>query len=65
VPDRPGHDQRYAIDTAKTRRELGWRPRHSFEQGIRKTVGWYLENRDWCEAVQAGKYDRERLGLGR
>jgi dTDP-glucose 4,6-dehydratase len=64
VPDRPGHDQRYAIDATKVQDELGWRPRHSFENGIKETVAWYLENRDWCDAVQAGRYDRQRLGLG-
>jgi len=62
VPDRPGHDRRYAIDATKVRRELGWTPRHSFDEGLRETVRWYLENREWCEAVQ-GSYDRERLGL--
>src|SRR5262249_5960391 len=64
VPDRPGHDRRYAIDASKIRRKLGWAPRHAFEDGLRDTVRWYLEHRDWCEAVQAGRYDRERLGLG-
>jgi dTDP-glucose 4,6-dehydratase len=64
VPDRPGHDRRYAIDAAKIRRELGWTPRHTFESGLRDTVRWYLEHRDWCEQVQAGRYDRQRLGLG-
>jgi dTDP-glucose 4,6-dehydratase len=64
VPDRPGHDRRYAIDAAKIERELGWRPRHTFETGLRETVRWYLDHRDWCERVQAGRYDRERLGLG-
>jgi dTDP-glucose 4,6-dehydratase len=64
VPDRPGHDRRYAIDATKIQRELGWAPRHTFEDGLRETVDWYLEHRDWCEAIQAGRYDRERLGLG-
>ena len=64
VPDRPGHDRRYAIDATKIRRELGWSPRHSFEDGLQATARWYLEHRDWCQAVQAGRYDRERLGLG-
>jgi dTDP-glucose 4,6-dehydratase len=63
VPDRPGHDRRYAIDASKIRRELGWAPRHAFEDGLRETVRWYLANRPWCEAVQSGKYRRERLGL--
>ena len=64
VPDRPGHDRRYAIDAGRIRRELGWAPRHTFESGLRETVRWYLEHRDWCEQIQAGRYDRERLGLG-
>jgi dTDP-glucose 4,6-dehydratase len=63
VPDRPGHDRRYAIDAAKIRAELGWTPRHAFESGLRETVRWYLANKPWCEAVQSGKYGRERLGL--
>jgi dTDP-glucose 4,6-dehydratase len=65
VPDRPGHDRRYAIDAAKIRTELGWRPRHDFDAGIRATVRWYLDHRDWCAAVQTGVYERERLGLGK
>jgi dTDP-glucose 4,6-dehydratase len=64
VADRPGHDRRYAIDATKIRRELGWAPRHTFETGLRETVRWYLEHRQWCEEVQAGRYDRQRLGLG-
>src|SRR5258708_499023 len=63
VPDRPGHDRRYAIDASKIRRELGWTARHTFESGLRETVKWYLEHRDWCDAVQRGAYDRERLGV--
>ncbi|MFL6195765.1 MAG: dTDP-glucose 4,6-dehydratase [Thermoanaerobaculia bacterium] len=63
VTDRPGHDRRYAIDDDKARGELGWAPRRSFEEGLRETVRWYLENRAWCEAVQSGRYGRERLGL--
>jgi len=65
VKDRPGHDLRYAIDAGKIARELGWMPQETFESGIRKTVQWYLEQRNgWCTAVQAGKYQRERLGSG-
>jgi dTDP-glucose 4,6-dehydratase len=64
VADRPGHDLRYAIDTAKARRELGWAPSETFETGLRKTVEWYLANQAWCERVQSGAYRGERLGLG-
>ena len=63
VADRPGHDRRYAIDAAKIRRELGWTPQHDFGSGLRRTVRWYLDHRDWCDAVQSGRYRRERLGL--
>ena len=64
VADRPGHDRRYAIDATRIREQLGWRARHDFESGLARTVRWYLENREWCEAVQSGKYRRERLGMG-
>jgi dTDP-glucose 4,6-dehydratase len=64
VADRPGHDRRYAIDASKIRRELGWAPQHTFESGLRDTVQWYLDHREWCEQIQAGRYDRQRLGLG-
>ncbi|HLA76718.1 MAG TPA: dTDP-glucose 4,6-dehydratase [Vicinamibacteria bacterium] len=64
VKDRPGHDRRYAIDTAKVARELGFRPGHDFDAGLRTTVRWYLDHADWCEHVQSGRYRRERLGLG-
>ncbi len=63
VPDRPGHDLRYAIDASKIEGELGWRPQETFESGLRKTVAWYLANRAWCRRVQEGRYQRERLGL--
>ena len=65
VPDRPGHDRRYAIDATKIRHELGWTPARTFDRGLRETVEWYVAHRDWCDAVQAGRYGRERLGLGR
>lgn len=63
VADRPGHDARYAIDASKIARELGWQPRENFESGLRKTVEWYLQNRDWWERVRSGLYRGERLGL--
>jgi len=63
VEDRPGHDRRYAIDASKVRSELGWEPRHDLGDGLRRTVRWYLEHRQWCEAVQRDRYGRERLGL--
>jgi dTDP-glucose 4,6-dehydratase len=63
VPDRPGHDRRYAINSGKIRRELGWKPGHDLDTGLTATVRWYLDNRDWCADVQAGTYGRERLGL--
>jgi dTDP-glucose 4,6-dehydratase len=63
VSDRPGHDQRYAIDAGKIRRELGWEPQVSFDEGIGRTVDWYLERRDWWEPILARRYDTGRLGL--
>ena len=63
VVDRPGHDWRYAIDPTKMETELGWQPSESFESGIRKTVSWYISNREWCDRVLTGRYNRERLGL--
>src|SRR5579864_1787547 len=56
VKDRPGHDRRYAMDARKIERELGWRPKETFESGIRKTVRWYLENEDWVRDVTSGSY---------
>ncbi|XKH59377.1 dTDP-glucose 4,6-dehydratase [Halomonas sediminis] len=63
VSDRPGHDQRYAIDAGKMTRELGWSPEETFETGLRKTVQWYLENRGWWQRVQDGSYQGQRLGV--
>jgi dTDP-glucose 4,6-dehydratase len=63
VADRPGHDQRYAIDASKLEGELGWRAQETFETGIKKTVRWYLENRGWWETLRANVYNGERLGL--
>ncbi len=62
VTDRPGHDVRYAIDASKIERELGWTPDESFETGIRKTVTWYLENKNWWQRVLDGSYNLERIG---
>jgi dTDP-glucose 4,6-dehydratase len=56
VKDRPGHDRRYAMDATKIERELGWRPKETFESGIRKTVRWYLDNTDWVQDVTSGAY---------
>lgn len=63
VKDRPGHDQRYAIDATKIRATLNWQPQETFTTGLRKTVQWYLANRPWCQRVCDGSYRRERLGL--
>ncbi|WPC74303.1 dTDP-glucose 4,6-dehydratase [Vibrio porteresiae] len=62
VTDRPGHDVRYAIDPSKIGRELGWVPEETFESGIRKTVEWYLNNREWWSRVLDGSYSMEHLG---
>ncbi len=56
IKDRPGHDRRYAIDSGKIRRQLGWKPEYNFRTGIKHTVQWYLENRDWCQRVRSGDY---------
>jgi len=63
VVDRPGHDLRYAIDAGKIERELGWRPKRSFETGLRETVAWYLDNEPWWTAIRSGAYRGERLGV--
>ena len=62
VADRPGHDQRYAIDPAKIESEIGWRPRYDFEAGLAQTVQWYLDNRQWWTRIRSGVYRGERLG---
>jgi dTDP-glucose 4,6-dehydratase len=56
VPDRPGHDRRYAIDARKITGELGWRPRESFETGLARTVQWYLDHAPWVARVKSGAY---------
>lgn len=63
VTDRPGHDQRYAIDASKIAHELGWVPQETFESGMRKTLAWYLTNPTWWQAILDGRYQGERLGL--
>jgi dTDP-glucose 4,6-dehydratase len=63
VADRPGHDWRYAIDSSKLERELGWKPIETFESGLRKTVEWYLTHREWVASIHSGDYRQERLGL--
>jgi dTDP-glucose 4,6-dehydratase len=62
VKDRPGHDRRYAIDSSKLQRELGWRPTLSFEEGMARTVDWYLANQPWVQRVLDGSYRMQRLG---
>lgn len=64
VADRPGHDLRYAIDSAKLMNDLGWKPRENFETGIRKTVQWYLNNEWWWGPIHRNRYSGERLGEG-
>lgn len=65
VADRPGHDLRYAIDSNKIERELGWSQTESFESGLKRTVAWYLENRTWWQRILSGDYQVERIGLGK
>ncbi|MFQ6310330.1 dTDP-glucose 4,6-dehydratase [Lysobacter capsici] len=62
VKDRPGHDRRYAIDASKLKNELGWTPILTFEQGIARTVDWYLDNQPWVQRVLDGSYRLERIG---
>ena len=63
VDDRPGHDFRYAIDSRKIEKELGWMPKENFETGIRKTISWYLNNQNWWRNIQEKVYLQERLGV--
>lgn len=63
VKDRPGHDQRYAIDCTKIESELGWQPLETFESGMQKTVRWYLDNEEWINQIEGEKYQGERLGV--
>ena len=65
VPDRPGHDFRYAIDFSKLRSDLGWQPRHSFQMGLRSTVQWYIDNRAWWEPIVAANDAARRRGLSK
>ena len=58
VTDRPGHDARYAIDSTKLQKELGWEPSLQFEEGIEKTVRWYLDNQEWMDNVTSGEYEK-------
>lgn len=64
VTDRPGHDQRYAIDASKLKGELGWAPLERFETGLRRTLQWYLDHQTWCRRVMDGSYLGQRLGKG-
>ncbi|WP_395375371.1 dTDP-glucose 4,6-dehydratase [Marinicella sp. W31] len=63
VTDRPGHDQRYAIDAHKISTQLGWQPKETFDTGMKKTVQWYLDNKQWCDRVKDGSYRGQRLGV--
>jgi len=56
IKDRPGHDFRYAIDCSKIKNEIGWQPEHSFDEGLRKTIAWYLENQNWMQKISDGSY---------
>ena len=56
VKDRPGHDRRYAIDASKINKELGWKPSVTFEEGLKQTIDWYFENKEWLKHVTSGAY---------
>ena len=58
IKDRPGHDKRYAIDASKIKNELGWMPSLQFEEGLSKTIDWYLENKSWIDNVTSGDYQK-------
>ena len=62
VADRPGHDFRYAIDSTKIQKELGWQPMHSLQDGLKHTVDWYLQNEAWWQNILSGNYQLQRLG---
>jgi dTDP-glucose 4,6-dehydratase len=64
VTDRPGHDQRYAIDSSKIQTHLNWRPDESFESGLRKTVQWYLNNKSWWDPILNKDFSLTRIGIG-
>ncbi|MBT8396008.1 MAG: dTDP-glucose 4,6-dehydratase [Gemmatimonadetes bacterium] len=64
VEDRPGHDRRYAMDPSKIESEIGWSPQRTFEEGLKETVKWYVENQKWCAEVRGGPFKEDRLGLG-
>jgi|688.fasta_scaffold12308_12 dTDP-glucose 4,6-dehydratase len=63
VTDRPGHDQRYAIDSTKACKELNWKPRETLDSGLKKTIDWYLKNSEWLERIMSGEYNGERIGI--
>ena len=67
VSDRLGHDRRYAIDSDKITSELGWKPKYTFETGIKETIEWYLDNQDWMDQVKSGEYQQyyEKMYLNR
>ena len=62
VKDRPGHDERYAIDATKIRKNLGWVPKETFDSGLRKTVKWFIDNGKWWERALSGDYKLQRMG---